>query len=61
MQEVQTENTNAPLPPIEADGDSTTEKREMSSIQFPYGDQDDAVSFYAKALHEVGAAAVLFA
>ena len=53
MQEAQTENKNAPLPAIEAEADSTTEKREMSSIQFPYGDQDDAVSF-AKALHEVG-------
>lgn len=28
-------------------------KREMSTIQFPYGDLDDAVAF-AKAIHEVG-------
>jgi hypothetical protein len=36
--------------PAEAGGES---KREMSTIQFPYGDLDDALAF-AKAIYEVG-------
>lgn len=50
MQEEQEKNVNVDA----ADPSAAAEaKREVSTISFPYGDLDDAVSF-AKAVHEVG-------
>ncbi|MPY75996.1 MAG: hypothetical protein GEU87_17265 [Alphaproteobacteria bacterium] len=50
MQEEQTKNDNSGQAQAETPAES---KREQSSIQFPYGDLDDAVQL-AKAVHEVG-------
>ncbi len=52
MQEEQAKNENADTP-NPSDAPATDEKREMSTIQFPYGDLDDAMAL-AKAVHEVG-------
>jgi hypothetical protein len=45
-------NDGASSPQASADAGGES-KREMSTIQFPYGDLDDALAF-AKAIHEVG-------
>lgn len=49
MQEERAENTNA-ASATDAAGEA---KREISSIQFPYGDLDDAIAF-AKDIHKIG-------
>ncbi|WOJ90594.1 hypothetical protein RZS28_04685 [Methylocapsa polymorpha] len=51
MQEERAENINESVPG--AGSAAVESKREVSSIQFPYGDLDDAVDF-AKGVHAVG-------
>ncbi|PPD16273.1 MAG: hypothetical protein CTY25_02425 [Methylobacterium sp.] len=51
-QEEPIKNDSANAPSANADTGSDA-KREMSTIQFPYGDLDDAMAF-ARAIHEVG-------
>lgn len=54
MQEERVANADeSALPKSDASAPDAKSKREMSSIQFPYGDLDDAVDF-AKAIHAVG-------
>lgn len=54
MQEAQKENPTEAAPNGNAEAPTTAEaKREISSIQFPYGSLDDAISF-ARSVHEVG-------